>query len=169
MTQTSRIHSPSIIVMLYSMGLIINIPGECMGRKQSRIGILIRLIIKSRVSFLLISRTCLCRLSNLWKYYAVMSISAVSAHNPHLWGWCLQRSLYSLYIHTQRKLRRDPLILNRHVPRRHPLFLILLPSPFQSCPIQAKPPCTADLCHPEAWGMTGGGEKCYLLRKVKVR
>ena len=44
MTWNSCIHSPSINTMLYSMGPSIHMPGECMGRTQSRIGILIRLI-----------------------------------------------------------------------------------------------------------------------------
>ena len=46
MTWASHIHSPSIIAMLYSMGPSIHMPTECMGMEQSRIGILIRLIIK---------------------------------------------------------------------------------------------------------------------------
>ena len=49
MTGASRIHSPSIIPMLYSMGFSIYMLGECMGKEQSSIGILIRLVIKSRV------------------------------------------------------------------------------------------------------------------------
>ena len=50
MTLASHIHSSSIIAMLYSMGPSIHMPGECMGREQSHIGIIIRLIIKSCVS-----------------------------------------------------------------------------------------------------------------------
>ena len=32
MTWASRIHSPSIIAMLYSMGISIHVPGECIGK-----------------------------------------------------------------------------------------------------------------------------------------
>ena len=45
-------HSPSISTVLYSLGPSIHMPGECMGREQSRIGILIRLITNVRISFL---------------------------------------------------------------------------------------------------------------------
>ena len=57
MTRESRTHSPSIISVLYSMGPSIHMPGECMGREQSRIGIIIRLIKNSRISFPFISPT----------------------------------------------------------------------------------------------------------------
>ena len=39
---TSSTHSPSIIAVLYSLGPSIHTTGECMGREQSRIGIIIR-------------------------------------------------------------------------------------------------------------------------------
>ena len=39
MTWNSCMHSPSIITMLYSMGLDIHMHGECMSKEQSRIGI----------------------------------------------------------------------------------------------------------------------------------
>ena len=38
------IHFPSKTVMLYTMSLSIHMHGECEGRKQSHIGIIIRLI-----------------------------------------------------------------------------------------------------------------------------
>ena len=47
MTWNSRIHSPSIITLPYSMGFSIHMHGECMGREQSRIGIIIWLIQKA--------------------------------------------------------------------------------------------------------------------------
>ena len=59
MTWASRIHSPSIFAVLYSMGPSIHMPGECRGREQSRIGIIIRLIKNGRISFPFISPTCL--------------------------------------------------------------------------------------------------------------
>ena len=40
MTWASHTHSHSIISVLYSMGHSIHIPGECMGREQSRFGII---------------------------------------------------------------------------------------------------------------------------------
>ena len=59
MTQASRIHSHSIITVLYSLGPSIHMLGECIGREQSRIGIIIRRIRKSRISFVFISPTWL--------------------------------------------------------------------------------------------------------------
>ena len=51
LTWNSHTHSPSIITVLYSLGPSIHMPGERMGREQGRIGILIRLIKNSRISF----------------------------------------------------------------------------------------------------------------------
>ena len=51
------IHSPSIITMLFLMGLSIHILGECRGREQSRIGILIRPIHCSSILFFFVSQT----------------------------------------------------------------------------------------------------------------
>ena len=61
LTLASRTHSPtpSIIAVLYLKGPSIHMPGECTGREESRISILIRLIRKSHISFLFISRTWL--------------------------------------------------------------------------------------------------------------
>ena len=59
MTQASHIISPCIITVLNLMGLSIHMPGECMGREQSRIGILIRLFENGRISFPVISPTFL--------------------------------------------------------------------------------------------------------------
>ena len=71
MTWASRTHSPSIISVLYSMGPSIHMPGECMRREQSRSGIIIRLFKNGRISFPVISPTCLERqfsqLSNIKK------------------------------------------------------------------------------------------------------
>ena len=58
MTWALRIHSPSILAVLYSIGPSIHMPGECMGREQSRIGIIIRLIKNGRISFPFISPAC---------------------------------------------------------------------------------------------------------------
>ena len=60
MTQASHIHSHSIITVLNLMGHSIHMPGECMGREQSCIGILIRLFKNGRISFPIISPTCKC-------------------------------------------------------------------------------------------------------------
>ena len=51
--------SPSIIVVLYSLGPSIHMPTACMGREQSCIGIIIGSINKSRISIPFISPTCL--------------------------------------------------------------------------------------------------------------
>ena len=51
MTQVSRIHSPGIITVLNLMGLSIHMPGECMRREQSCIGILLRLFNNGRIHF----------------------------------------------------------------------------------------------------------------------
>ena len=59
MIQASDIHSASIITVLNLMGLNIHMPGECMGREQSRIGILIRLFKNGGISFPVISQTFL--------------------------------------------------------------------------------------------------------------
>ena len=59
MTWASHTHSPSIISVLYSMGPGIHMPGECMRREQSRSGIIIRLFKNGRISFPVISPTCL--------------------------------------------------------------------------------------------------------------
>ena len=53
-------HSPSIITMLYSMGLSIHMHGECIGREQSRMSILIQLIQWSHILFVFTSPTCIC-------------------------------------------------------------------------------------------------------------
>ena len=52
------IHSPSIITLLYSMDLSVDMLRKCMGREESRIGILIRLIQWSCILFLFIFQTC---------------------------------------------------------------------------------------------------------------
>ena len=54
-TYSPNIHSPTIPATLHSMGLGKHRPGECTGRKQSRIGILIRLIQLSRIQIVFIS------------------------------------------------------------------------------------------------------------------
>ena len=58
LTLNVRTHSPSIIAVLYSLGPSIHIPEECMGREQSRIGIIIWLIKNGRISFPFITPTC---------------------------------------------------------------------------------------------------------------
>ena len=44
-TWALHIHSPSIFAVLYSIGPRIHMPGECMGREQSCIGIIIQLMV----------------------------------------------------------------------------------------------------------------------------
>ena len=61
-TWNLRTHSPSIIAVLYSLGPSIHMPGECMGREQSRIRIIIPLIRNGRISCSFISPTCLIHL-----------------------------------------------------------------------------------------------------------
>ena len=50
-------HSPSIVAVLYSLGLSIHMSRECVGREQSRIGIIIRPMKRSRISIPFISPT----------------------------------------------------------------------------------------------------------------
>ena len=57
MTQASRIHSPSIIAMLNSMGSSIHMPGEGVGSEHSHIGSLLRLSIMHRNKKRVISPT----------------------------------------------------------------------------------------------------------------
>ena len=59
MTQVSRTHSHSIISVPYSMDHSIHMPGECMGRELSRICTTIRLFKNGRISFPVISPTCI--------------------------------------------------------------------------------------------------------------
>ena len=58
MTWALRIPSPSIIAVPYSLGLSIHMPGECMGREQSHIGIIIRPNKKGRISIPFVFPTC---------------------------------------------------------------------------------------------------------------
>ena len=51
LTWGSRSHSPVTTVMAHSMAYRKHMPGECMGREQSRIGIIIRLINSSVFHF----------------------------------------------------------------------------------------------------------------------
>ena len=51
MTWALLTHSHSIILVLHLMGHSIHLPGECMGREQSRIGNIIRLFKNGCVSF----------------------------------------------------------------------------------------------------------------------
>ena len=59
LTWVLRIHYPATAMMAYSMANSKHKHGECRGREQSRIGILIRLIKNGRISFPFISPTCL--------------------------------------------------------------------------------------------------------------
>ena len=57
LTWGSRIYSPATARMAYSMANTKHKHGECMGREQSRIGILIRLFKNGRIFFPFISPT----------------------------------------------------------------------------------------------------------------
>ena len=60
LTWGSHIHSPTTAMMAYSMANSKHKHGECRGREQSRIGILIRLIKNSCIVFPFISPTYTC-------------------------------------------------------------------------------------------------------------
>ena len=51
MTWASHTHSPAAAMIAYSMANSKHKHGECMGREQSRIGIIIRLFKNGRISF----------------------------------------------------------------------------------------------------------------------
>ena len=55
---TSCTHPPSTIAVLYSLGPYVHKPGECMGREEKRIGIIIRFIQWSCILLVFITPTC---------------------------------------------------------------------------------------------------------------